>query len=291
MNRLRLLGFDDLFLLRLLLEGSTITSTARQLALTQPAVSQRMRKIEGIFRCRLTSRTGRRVRLTDEGRALCNRAAAALALMTGVAEEPAARVINLGTRPEAGMSWLWPALSSLRRRQPHLVFHCHFGSGEEILRLLAAGTLDAVLTSAPHTVRGYGAVDVALERYVLIAAPHVAESVRHVDDLKQHVLIEHDRSFPFLRYVDAAQRAGLRYRDVWFVGSTVTMTAAVVAGHGVGIIPEYLARRALASGKLSRILPAIRIDQDHFRLVHRLDPAIDEPVTLLAAALRKVGLR
>lgn len=291
MNKLRLLGFDDLFLLRLLLDGDTITATAARLGLTQPAVTQRLRKIERIFALALTQKVGRRVRLTDPGRALANRAAAALALMGEAAEGPGATTLTLGTRPEVGRSWLWPALAELRPARPNLVVHLHCGSGDEILRMLGTGNLDAVLTSAPHMVKGFGALELAEEHYVLAAAPALARRIRRIEDLRDHVLVEHDRSFPFLRYLAAEDRARLKYKDVWFLGSSVTMTEALVAGLGVGIVPLYLARPWIQKKRLRKVLPGIPIASDRFRLVYRLDRGLDEPMAGLAAALRATGLR
>lgn len=291
LNKLRFLNFDDLFLLQLLLDGSTITATAQRLGLTQPAVTQRLRKIENIFGCRLMQRAGRRVRLTEEGRALCNRASGAISLMGEVAAGPTSYVINVGTRPEVGMSWLWPSLTTLRAKLPNLCFHMHFGSGEEILRLLGIGTLDAVLTSAPLTVRGFGAIELAEERYTFVAHPDLAKSIRTVEDLKEQVLIEHDRSFPFMRYVEAQARATLRYKDVWFLGSSNAMTTAILGGYGVGIVPAYLVAKSIEKKLLKPILPDIKIEADHFRVIYRTDRGLEEPVQKLAAALIAKGLR
>src|SRR5581483_10130432 len=115
--------------------------------------------------------------------------------------------------------------------------------------------LDAVVTSAPLTVRGYGAIDLAEERYVFVATPELAKGIREIPDLRDHILIEHDRSFPFMRYVAAEPRAQLRYKDVWFLGSSNSMTAALLAGFGVGIIPLYLVQKALEKKLLRPILP------------------------------------
>ncbi|MBI3894205.1 MAG: LysR family transcriptional regulator [Candidatus Wallbacteria bacterium] len=291
MKQLRLLNLDDLFLLRLLLEGGTITATAQKLGLTQPAITQRIRKIERVFERRVLQKSGRGVRLTTEGLAICNAASAAIGLLDGLGPASREAVVNLGTRPEVGLSWVWPALASLRKRYPGLAYHCVFGSGEEILRMLGTGALDAVVTSAPHAVRGFGAIELAQERYVFVAAPRLAKTVRRVEDLERHVLVEHDRSFPFQRYLAAADRARMRYRDVWFAGSTVLMTRAALEGFGVGVVPEYLAAKHLRERRLARILPALRIDSDHFRLVYRQERALGDAVEMLATALKRLRLR
>ena len=81
LNRFRSLDFDDLLLLKHLLEGESLTSIARNLCVTQPAISQRMRKLEWIYGIEILERFGRSVRLTGTGRAICTRAAAALSQM------------------------------------------------------------------------------------------------------------------------------------------------------------------------------------------------------------------
>jgi DNA-binding transcriptional LysR family regulator len=290
MDALRLLNFDDLFLMRLLQENTNITSIARQLNLTQPAVSQRIKKIETVFGYKLLEKAGRQLQFTTEGRSLCGRAAAALALMGDVETAATSRTINIGTRPEVGMSWLWPCMSKLKKKFPHYSYNCFFGSGEEILRLLTTGILQAVLTSAPYLIQGYGSIALAKEEYVFVAAPRIARTVNFVEDLKRHILVEHDRSFPFLRYIEPDTRASLRYKDVWFLGSTNLMVSAIIAEHGVGLVPEYLARKYLIKKRLKRVLPQISIHHDYFRLIYRLEET-DAPVRELAEGLKRVGLQ
>lgn len=68
-KRLRLLDVDDLIVLSRLLTGDDVTKTARFLGLTQPAISQRIRKMEGVFEVTLVERLGRKKILTEFGRA------------------------------------------------------------------------------------------------------------------------------------------------------------------------------------------------------------------------------
>ncbi len=293
MDALRLLDLDDLLLLRHLLDGTTVTAVALRMGLTQPAVTQRLRKVERVFGRPVLERVGRRAVLSRDGRAIAEQAAAALSLLGAVHPGAARYVVTVGSRPEVGASWIWPALLRLRARHPEHAFHCHIASGDELLRLLETGALDLAVTSAPHVSRALGAIDVAREDYVCAAAPAVARGVRSLADLRDRTWIEHDRSFPFLRYLAPADRAALASRDVWFVGSTTAMVSALVAGHGAGIVPRYLAAPALRAGKLRRVLPSLALAHDRFRVVHRADRDADlrAAAALLAGALRHRGLR
>lgn len=290
MDKLRLLNFDDLFLLKYLLNGATLTAAAKELGLTQPAATQRMRKLETVFDCAIFERIGRNIRLTKEGSAVCNQAVSALALMEDISPQQSGIVLTIGTRPEVGQSWLWPALAKLRSKFPWFTYHVHYGSGEEILALLGIGKLDAVLTSAPVTTKGFDFIEVAKEEYAFVATPKIAKSIRSFDDLTQHILIEHDRSFPFLKYVDPKYKQKFRYRDVWFLGSTNSMTLALVKGFGVGIIPAYLANKHVAKGKLMQLQIKLKIQNDFFRIIARTERDIKKPILELANELKKSGL-
>src|SRR6478735_10985771 len=98
MNDLRRLDFDDLWLLQLLLEGKTLVSIASHLKISQPAVSQRLRKIEDVFLTPILTQKGRRLVLTDEGVALAEKARAALRILENVPSSRRPAIINIGTR-------------------------------------------------------------------------------------------------------------------------------------------------------------------------------------------------
>lgn len=48
-SRFRLLDYDDFLILRALSEGKTVNEAGKVLGVTQPAVSQRLRKISFVF--------------------------------------------------------------------------------------------------------------------------------------------------------------------------------------------------------------------------------------------------
>lgn len=290
-NLLRLLNFDDLYLLRYLLNGYTLTAAAKELNLTQPAITQRLRKIESVFEFPLLIKTGRNLVLTREGEAICTKASDALTLMDDVSPGKTKIVINIGTRPEAGRSWLWPCIRNSRKKHPHLTFHLHFGSGQEIMSQLGTGRLDVILTSAPIKSKSFDAITVANETYVFVASPDIAKSIAHHHDLENFTLIEHDRSYPLTRYLSAKDKSKMRYRDVWFIESTSLMADAIAHGLGVGVVPEYLVRQHIKAGKIALLKFKPKLEQDTFRLVYRTDRDLKDALTILSKELINSGLR
>ena len=83
-DQLRFLSVDDLLILMHLSQsGLSVTEVAAKLKLTQPAVTQRIRKMEDAFGHKLIERKGRGVQLTHFGLEQAERATAALAALQG----------------------------------------------------------------------------------------------------------------------------------------------------------------------------------------------------------------
>ncbi len=81
-NHLRFLNIDDLLILILLnADGMSVTAVARQLQLTQPAVTQRLRKMEAAFSQKIIERKGRGIHLTYFGESISARAKAAISIL------------------------------------------------------------------------------------------------------------------------------------------------------------------------------------------------------------------
>jgi DNA-binding transcriptional LysR family regulator len=285
-SRLRLLDFDDLFLLKHLLEGNTIAATAKQLGLTQPAITQRVRKIERVFAEPILTKVGRHVKLTSEGRAICTKAADALGLMHEVTSEPEGAAVAVGAAPSVGQRWLWPALRDLRVSAPRVLYHCVIGSSDELVGLLDAGSIEACLTSMPPPRGSFGALHVGDDEYVLVASPSLAESLKEPGDLQRTLLLELDRSFPLLSRVDAAARPAMRFGDIWFLGTLANIAAAAQAGHGVAILPRSVVQAGVAAGKLATVLPSVDVTPETFRLLFRRDRGIESLIDLLIERLR-----
>ena len=65
---LRLFDLDDLLILRCFAIGHNVSATGKVLGLTQPAISQRVRRMEETFEVELFQRLGQRIEFTPEGK-------------------------------------------------------------------------------------------------------------------------------------------------------------------------------------------------------------------------------
>ncbi len=88
-DQLRFLSVDDLLILMHLSQsGLSVTEVAGKLKLTQPAVTQRIRKMEDAFGQRIIERKGRGIQLTHFGLEQADRATAALMALQGTTSVP-----------------------------------------------------------------------------------------------------------------------------------------------------------------------------------------------------------
>lgn len=88
-DQLRFLSVDDLLILMHLSQsGLSVTEVAAKLKLTQPAVTQRIRKMEDAFGQKIIERKGRGIQLTHFGLEQAERATAALSALQGTTPVP-----------------------------------------------------------------------------------------------------------------------------------------------------------------------------------------------------------
>src|SRR5438105_5890353 len=119
-----------------------VTRAARDLGISQPALTARVRTLERELGVALLARGPRGVRLTDEGRALLPYAERVVGA-TGEAARAVSRVrggsagvIDIGAAPSVGTYVLPGVLRRLRERNPGVQINVRTGHSEEILDLV-----------------------------------------------------------------------------------------------------------------------------------------------------------
>jgi LysR family transcriptional regulator, glycine cleavage system transcriptional activator len=102
----------------------SISAAARELGVTQPAISRHLTQLEADLRQPLFERTARGLRLTEAGRAFQAAVAPALAAIAEAADSLRApdrdRTIRLAANTGFAQQWLAPRLSALRAAMPNL---------------------------------------------------------------------------------------------------------------------------------------------------------------------------
>lgn len=294
----------DLDSLRCFVEAArtlNFRAASRSVGLTPAALGQRIQKLEDQLEIRLFHRTTRKVELTEAGLALLPQARTTLEAAwecTRAARGdlgPAPMELWLGTRHELGLSWVNPLLPALRDRFPGITFHLYFGSGPDLELRVRTQQIDCAISSRRITDPRVEGLKVHREDYVLCGAPALLDStpIDTQEDLAQHVLVDIAPELPLLSYWREAPGADdrLRLGNVRYMGTIAAIHTVVLAGEGIGVLPEYLIRDDLSTGRLRRILPAIEPRHDWFRLIVRTDDPRRTLLQQLAEAMQEHPLQ
>lgn len=132
-----------------------ISKAAKELYISQPAISKSIQKLEDSVGCRLFSRSSRGVVLTEEGKLLYDHVRTAFETLT-LGEEKLKRSIELGVgHLKIGVSstlckyLLLPYLKEFIRQNPHISISISCQSTNETLKLLEDNKIDIGLIGKP----------------------------------------------------------------------------------------------------------------------------------------------
>lgn len=139
--------------------AGNISKAAKELYISQPAISKSIQKLEECLNCKLFSRSSRGVVLTPEGSLLYGHVKDAFDAI-GTGEEKLKRSIELGVgHLQIGVSstlckyMLLPYLKEFIKRNPHISISINCQSTNETLKLLDDNKIDIGLIGKPSNLK------------------------------------------------------------------------------------------------------------------------------------------
>jgi DNA-binding transcriptional LysR family regulator len=278
----------------------SFTRAARELHLTQPAVSQQMKLLEVQAGLPLIEHVGRRIHLTAAGDELLRYAAQVTDLLHEAGESLAALrglkrgVLKLGAVSTA--KYFTPSLlSAFAPAYPEVTIKFTVGNREEIVRQLAANEIDLVIMGRPPRELVTEAAPFAKHPLVIIAAPGHPLAARRRIALKQlgteNFVIREEGSGTRASMAHVFREQGVRFRTSMEVSSNETIKQAVMAGMGISFISMHTVSLELAAGKLVVLnvsgLPLVR----DWYVIHLRDKKLSPIATAFREFLLKEGAR
>ena len=252
----------DLDLLGTFLEiyrQGSISGAAAALGMSQPAVSERLARLEAQLAAALFDRSSRGVTPTATADRLAARITDPIDRLRQATSDPGAPTrgtVRIGGASDVIASRVIPALAPLTF--DGISFEFTLGLAPSLIDALARGRLDLVIASQRHShpeVRYRGLVD---EEFVLVGAPLLAASMDKerlradpAEALGRLPLVAYDSELSIVRRYWRSQFGGRPANPVSIVVPDLRgILAAVVAGAGISALPRYLADPALAAGQL-----------------------------------------
>src|SRR6267378_2277059 len=276
----------------------SFTRAARELHLTQPAVSQQVKLLEEEVGMPLFEKLGRKVQLAAAGAELLRYATQTIELMREATEALAAMrglkrgVLKLGAVSTA--KYFAPSLlSAFTPAYPEVTIKFAVGNREEIIKQLAANEIDLVIMGRPPRELETVAEPFAKHPLVIIAPPAHPLSGKRRIPLKQlaseQFIIREEGSGTRASMERVFRERGVAFRTSMEVSSNETIKQAVMAGMGISFISSHTIGLELAAGKLAILdvvgLPIVR----DWYVIHLRDKKLSPIASAFRAFLLQQG--
>lgn len=236
------------------------SSAARALGVPKAAVSRAVADLEQALGVRLLERTTRRLSLTAAGRLLyphgrrvteeCDAARAAIAKL----HAPATGPLRIVSDPIYGRLLLTPLVPRFLESFPDIPLEVALDGVD------ADGGWDVAICSHPADHPAIAGRALGSPPAVLCATPGYLErrgTPLRPEDLRSHdVLTPEPAELPEFRLLlsRGAQRAEVALSPKLAVADPAVLHAAAAAGLGIGLLPAFLCRQGLATGRLKAVL-------------------------------------
>jgi DNA-binding transcriptional LysR family regulator len=247
---------------------------ADSVGLAAPALSRQIKTLEQELGVALLTRTTRQVALTRAGFVLLEEAKAILARVdiatTAVrnAHSPESRSLRIGAIDSASASFLSEIVAGFRRDHPQIDIHLIEAMTEPLLNMLETGRLDLCLIRPPRRATDCAFKVLRTEMLLVIlpdAHPLAAKpAVMLADLVTQPIIIPARRSRPYAYDLVMAcfESVGAVPKISIEATEKPAMMAAVQAGLGVALAPDWVGRLSFPGVTMRRITDAV-LDPPH----------------------------
>lgn len=249
----------------------SFTRAARELHLTQPAVSQQMRLLEQEIGLPLIEQIGRTIRLAPAGEQLLHYANQVTELLREAGEALAAMrglkrgLLKLGAVSTA--KYFAPALlSAFMPDYPEVNIKFTVGNRGEVIKLLAANELDLVIMGRPPIELSTLATPFARHPSVMIAPPDhplaTQRQIRLAALAPENFIVREEGSGTRASMEQLFAEHRVPFRALMEASSNETIKQAVMAGMGLSFISAHTIGLEIDAGRLAILdvigLPIVR---------------------------------
>lgn len=235
---------------------ASFTEAAKELFVTQAAVSHQIKALENWLGKSLFHRTSRGLVLTDEGLLLAPTVADALTRIEegidrvrhGVARE----VLTVGVVGTFAVGFLMRHLPDFRRRYPHIELRLLTNNNKPDA---STDSLDLSIRFGDGAWRSVEAVRLMEAPMTPLCTPQIAATLQHPADLARWPLLRSYRAQDWPAWFAAAGATPVAARGAQFDTSTIMVQAALL-GEGVALAPPAMFEAELADGRLAQSFAA-----------------------------------
>ncbi|OYW82002.1 MAG: LysR family transcriptional regulator [Asticcacaulis sp. 32-58-5] len=259
----------------------SITAAARELNLTQSAVSRQIAALEAQLEVNLFHRERQTVRLTSGGETYAREIREALKTIRtaslNLRANPMGGTLNLAILPTFGARWLAPRLPTFLAQHPGITLNLKTRINTFDFRL---ETMDAAIHFGHANWPGAEMALLRTEEVVPACSPQLKAryDFREPGDLRQAPLL-HLTSRPdaWERWLNA-YGAGAESVQGMLLDQFATAAQVARSGLGVALLPTFLIEEELSSGQLVRALDLPLKSEEAYYLVWPFERAQHPPL-------------
>ena len=253
---------EDMAMFVRIVEAGSITKAAEQLNIAKSAVSRRLKELEERLGSQLISRTTRQSKLTQAGEQYYQQVNNILRAVDAVNEHATDAPMRIEgtlkmTAPLSfGLMHLNDVIDKYANKHPNLRFDLDFS--DRRIDLIEEG-YELAIRIGELQDSSYQAKKLALIRCVICASPDYLARMgmpETLDDLDNHALLQYSLGQTnSINLVDTEGRSHHRTIDAKIKATNGEfLVDLAVKGHGITIIPTFIAYKKLARGELVPIL-------------------------------------
>lgn len=296
------LKLRDLSILLAVAQAGSMAKAARQLAVSQPAVSKAIADIEQVLGVSLLDRSPRGVEPTEYGRALMRRGTAVFdELRQGVREieflaDPTTGELRIGAGEFVAGTLVSRVIEQLSQRYPRVVFHVHLGERVGLLRALRERRVELVIVRlhGPAAEEQMDATVLHDDTFVVVAGAKTGWARSRTIALAD--LVHEPWTFPPLDSWSGAliqetfRAAGLDFPQttVFTLSQQLRMNLAA-SGRFLTVIPDYQMRSSATYPAVVPLPIALSATRRQVGIVTLKNRAPSPVARLFIDCARKVG--
>lgn len=241
----------------------SLSHAARELYVSQPAISQSMHRLEYMLGCTLFTRNSRGITLTSEGRMLYSYADKAVSLITA-AEDKLNRMrtlksggLMIGASDTLCQYFLLPFLEEFHMAYPDVQLQVTNRTTPETVELLKVGKVDIALVNLPVDDSALSTREVLKVHDVFVASERFAHFKGHpvsLNELAHEPLVLLEQASNSRKYLDDfASVCGVTLHPEIELGAHSLLVEFAKIGLGIACVTYEFAAQAINSGELFEI--------------------------------------
>jgi DNA-binding transcriptional LysR family regulator len=258
-------NFNDLLAFVTVAREGSFTKAAKQLGVSQSALSHTIRGLETRLGIRLLTRTTRSVSPTEAGERLLNTAAPRfdeitqeLASLNELRDKPAG-TIRITAAEHAANNVLWPKLSPIMHDYPDVKIDINV---DYSMTNIVSQRFDAGVRLGDQVEKDMIAVRIGPDlRMAVVATPEYFAKrgkPRTPQDLQQHSCINlrlpTHGNLQIWEFEKNGTQLNVRVDGQWVFNNTTSRLRATLAGYGLAYVPEDMVCDLVKEGTLIRVM-------------------------------------